>query len=364
MSGPSPRRGVLQTAQYVQGASTASGPGIPIKLSSNESPLGPSPRAIAAYQGCAQELFRYPDGAQTALRSAIAETFDLEAERVVCGNGSDQLIELAIRAYAGPGDRVIVTQHSFAMARTHALVQGTDLTIAAEPNYRVDVDTVLAAVDASTRLVILASPNNPCGTYLPRRELTRLHAGLREDILLLVDAAYADYVVAADYDCGFELARRHGNVLVTRTFSKLYGLAALRIGWAYGAPDLVATLNRIRTPFNCNAAAMAAATAGLRDRAHTARVREHNLLWLERMTQRCQAMGLSVVPSVANFILVNFPEGALCATHAYRYLLSRGVIPRPIGTDQLDNCLRITIGLDHENEAALAALGEFMGQRA
>jgi histidinol-phosphate aminotransferase len=363
MSAPREKPTLDQVSDYVPGQRSIAGIATPIKLSANESPLGPSPRAIEAYHEAAHELFRYPDGAQTELRAALAEVHGLEAERVVCGNGSDELIQLLIRAYLVPGDGVVLSQHSFIMARIHALSQGAEVTTAPEPDFRISVDEILARVTASTRLVVLASPTNPCGTYLPRAELARLHAALPDNVLLLVDAAYADYVTVSDYDCGLELASTSANVFVTRTFSKLYGLAALRIGWGYGAERIVANINRIRTPFNTNAPALAAATAAVRDRDYAARIRDHNQHWLDRVSSGLRALGLTVIPSVANFVLVRFPAAPLDAAAAHRHLLQRGIIPRPLGNDGPENCLRITIGLDHENEAVLAALAAFVKQQ-
>ena len=360
MTSPRERPGLSELPGYVQGASVVPGVAEPIKLSSNESPLGPSARAIAAYHAAAAELYRYPDGSQSALRGALAEVHGLERERLVCGNGSDELIQLLIRAYVVPGDGVVLSQHSFIMARTHAVAQGAVVTTAPEPNFLINVDEIRARVTPRTRLVVIASPSNPCGTYLPRAELQRLHASLREDVLLLIDAAYADYVIAPDYDCGLDIARSAANVLVTRTFSKLYGLAGLRIGWAYGSERIITNINRIRTPFNTNGPALAAAAAAVRDQEHTARVRAHNLEWLRRVSEGLRELGLAVVPSVANFVLVRFGATPLDAAAAYTFLLDRGIIPRPLGDDGPENCLRITIGLAHENEALLAALREFM----
>lgn len=360
MSAPREKSGIAGLRPYVAGQRAIPGVVLPIKLSSNESPLGPSPRALEAYHAAAAELFRYPDGAQTELRAAIAEAHGLEFERIVCGNGSDELIQLLIRAYLAPGDGVVISQHSFIMARIHAVAQGAEVVTAPEPGFHVNVDELLARVTPRTRLVVLASPNNPCGTYLPRAQLERLHAALSPDVLLLLDNAYADYVTAADYGCGLELARRADNVFATRTFSKLYGLAGLRIGWGYGAAPMIASINRIRTPFNTNAPALAAATAAVRDREYARHVRDHNSEWLRRMTTGLVALGLEVVPSVANFLLVRFPAAPRDAVAAHRYLLEQGIIPRPLGTDGPDNCLRITIGLAQENEAVLAALAAFM----
>lgn len=364
MNAPCPRPAILRVAPYQQGKSDLEGFVQPIKLSSNESHLGPSPKAIEAYRALSDKLFRYPEGGQRELRMAISEAFSLNADKIVCGNGSDELIQLLIRAYVEPGDEVITSEFSFAMCTTHALAQGANVVVAPEqPALRVDVDAILARVTSRTRLVTIATPNNPCGTYLPGPELLRLHAGLPSNVLLLVDGAYGDYVTADDYDHGFGLVDRNDNVVVTRTFSKLYGLAGLRIGWLYGPPTVIDSIQRIRTPFNANAAALAAATAAVRDVDHANKVREHNRLWLDRMSHGLTELGLKVVPSSANFVLVLFPGKKHDALGAQRYLGSRGIIPRPVGAGGPENALRITIGLEHENLAVLAALREFMATR-
>lgn len=360
MSKPEPRTAVLKTAPYVPGERMLSGIAEPIKLSSNESPLGPSPRAIAAYHALEPEMFRYPDASQHALRAALADTYGVESDRIVCGNGSDEVLALLIRAYTGPGDEVVLSQYSFGMCWTHAHVHGTHVVVAPEPDCRVSVDEILARVTTRTRLVVLASPNNPCGTYLPREQLQRLHAALPGNVMLVVDAAYGDYVVADDYDSGLGLARASANLFVTHTFSKMYGLAGLRVGWGYGPREVIDTLNRIRTPFNVNAAALAAATAAVLDREHTAKVRGHNNRWLARMMDECRALGLDVVTSVTNFILIRFPEGKHSAARAAEHLRASGIIPRPVNAGGPDRSLRITIGLDSDNEAVIAALRRFM----
>lgn len=360
MSTVRPRPGVLRTAPYIPGSRSIQGHDRPIKLSSNESPLGPSPRAIAAYHALGPELFRYPDGAHEALRSAIAEVHGLEQDRIVCGNGSDELLSLLIRAFTGPGEEIILSQYSFAMCWTHAHLHGTDIVVAPEPQLRVSVEEILQRVTARTRMVIIANPNNPCGTYLPQHGLQQLHAQLPADCLLVIDAAYGDFVVAPDYDSGLQLARAKANVFVTRTFSKLYGLAGLRVGWGYGATEVAATLDRVRTPFNVNAAALAAATAAVRDREHAARVREHTHAWRERLSRGCRDLGLEVVPSATNFVLIFFPPGTHGAERASEHLRRRGILVRPLGTNGPKSSLRITIGLDAENEAVLAALRDFM----
>ncbi len=357
---PLPRSGIARIAPYKQGKSSVEGGANPVKLSSNESPLGPSPKALDAYRRAGEQLYRYADGGQTELREAIAKTFDLDAQRIVCGNGSDEVLQMVIRAYTGPEDEVIISQYAFAMCETHALAQGAKIIIAPEPDCRINVDNILERVTGKTRLITLATPNNPCGTFLPHDELTRLHDNLPSDIILLVDAAYADYVEDRDYDSGLALASTADNVVMTRTFSKLYGLASLRVGWGYGPSEIINVLHTIRTPFNVNGPAMAAAAAAVADRPYTAMVRTHNNRWLRIMTEQLSSMGLEVIPSVTNFILIRFPDEKFSAKKSWEFLLERGIIPRPVNAGGPDNCLRVSIGLDHENEAFLDALRLFM----
>jgi len=357
---PRPKPGVLRTSPYVPGARDIEGSSRVVKLSANESPLGPGARALAAYYALAPVLFRYPDASQSGLRRAIGDVYGVEPERVVCGNGSDEVLSLLIRAYSGAGDEVIVSQYAFAMCFTHVHTQGAELVVSPEPEYRISVEQILARVTARTRLVIVANPNNPCGTYLPALELARLHSSLPPDVLLIVDAAYSEYVTAPDYDSGIALARGAENLVVTHTFSKLYGLAGLRIGWGYGPPQVMEVLNRIRTPFNANAAALAVAEAALSDREHSARVRDHTQRWRTRMIEEFNGLGLTVLPSVTNFILIMLSSGPKNAAAAEAHLHSKGIIPRPLGAGGPRNALRITIGLESDNLAVIAALREFM----
>jgi histidinol-phosphate aminotransferase len=351
---------VSALAPYVQGKSALAGIADPIKLSSNESALGPSPAAIEAFHAVAADLHRYPDGAQTALREAIAEVHGIEPERIVCGNGSEELLSLLIRAYVGPGDELLLSENHFSMFAIHGRTQGATIVIAPERDYQMDVDALLAKVTARTRAVFIANPNNPTGTYLAESGVRRLHAGLPAEVLLVLDGAYAEYVTAADYEAGAGLVRQFDNVVATRSFSKAYGLAGLRIGWCYAPAHVVDVIQRIRTPFNTNRAALAAAAAAVRDQALIARVREHNARWLERMTTELGALGFAVVPSVTNFYLLDFSRSpGLTAQDAAAHLERRGIIPRKVTAGQQENVLRITVGLDHENEAALAALREY-----
>lgn len=359
---PPPNRELLGLAPYRQGKAEIVGNPEPLKLSANESHHGPSPRAIAAYHDLAARLFRYPDGAQSELREAIAATFQLPAGQIVCGNGSDELQLLLIRAYARPGDDIVFSRYSFAMAMVHAVAQGARVVIADEPELRPDTDCLLAAVTPQTRIVMLASPNNPVGQYLPRAELARLHRALPPEVLLVVDSAYADYVTADDFDAGAEVVAAGGNAVMTRTFSKLYGLAGLRIGWAYAPPNVIETVQRIRTPFNASSASMAAAAAAVRDVEYSRRVRDYNQKELERIAQAVGAgpPGMEFIRSHANFYLLRFTDGRHDAAQAAAHLERNGIIPRPVAAGGPDNCLRLTVGLAEENARVLRALAGYM----
>src|SRR6266511_3956713 len=304
---PQPRPGVLAIDPYVPGKSTAPGLARVIKLSSNETPLGPSPKAIAAYHAVGEHLEDYPDGDSTALREAIGRAFGLDPSRIVCGAGSDDLLNLIADAYLHDGDEAIHTTHSFLVYPIATFGSGATPIVAAEKNYTADVDAILAAVSPRTKAVFLANPNNPTGTYVPFDEVKRLHRGLPPQVLLVLDAAYAEYVQRNDYESGIELVATSENVVMCRTFSKIHGLAALRLGWMYGPAHVVDAVNRIRGPFNVNAAAIAAGVAAIGDTEHVERSRAHNDRWLAWLTEEIGKLGLTVTPSVANFVLIHFP---------------------------------------------------------
>src|SRR5919106_5661037 len=271
-------------------------------------PLRPRPGilVIEALQAAAHFAHRYPDGGARALREAIGARFDLDPERIVAGNGSDELIQLLMRAYAGPGDEVLYSAHGFLMYRLCALAIGATPVAAPGPDLKTDVDAMLACVTSRTRAVFIANPNNPTGSYLTQDELARLHAGLPEDVLLVVDAAYAEYIEGDDYTSGQELVERAGNVVMTRTFSKLFGLAALRLGWLYAPADVIDVLHRVRGPFNVSALAQTAGVAALEDLEHQERERANNDCWRPWLAEQLAALGLRVHPSVTNFVLVGF----------------------------------------------------------
>jgi histidinol-phosphate aminotransferase len=357
---PIPRPGILDISPYVGGEAKIAGVARVIRLASNESALGPSPRAIAAYQAAAGEMFRYPDGHSTALREALGRHHGLDPARIVCGAGSDELIGLLIRAYAGPGDEVLYSRHGFLMYPIGALAVGAKPVAAPETNLTFDVDAVLARVTPKTRLVFIANPNNPTGTYLSRDALRRLHAGLPPAVVLVIDAAYAEFVQRNDYEPGIELVDAAENVVMTRTFSKIYALAGLRLGWAYCPPRIADVLNRIRGPFNVASAAQEAGIAALDDVAALDRARAHNDIWRPWLERELGGLGLALSPSVANFVLVHFPAGPRDAAAAFKFLQSRAILTRRVAGYHLPEHLRITIGTEDEMRTVAAAVADFM----
>lgn len=358
---PIARSGILDIAAYVPGESKVPGGLTPAKLSSNETPLGPSPAAIEAFKAAAGELERYPDGQATRLREAIARRYGLDMARIVCGSGSDELLGLLARGYLGPGDEAIYTAHGFLVYRIAILTNGATPVVVPERDLKTDVDAILAAVTPKTRMVFLANPNNPTGTYIPIEEVRRLRAGLRGDIVLVLDAAYSEYVSRNDYEAGIELVATTPNTVMTRTFSKIYGLAALRIGWAYCPPEIADVLNRIRGPFNLSSPAIAAGAVAIEDVAHMERAKHHNDVWLPWVEGELRKLGLTVTPSVANFVLMHFPEGSdKTAAGADEFLKSQGVIVRKVGAYGFPNALRMTIGSESDNKRAVDALARYM----
>src|SRR5215468_11305126 len=361
---PQPRPGVLDINPYVPGKSAAPGVARVFKLSSNETPLGPSPKALAAYRAVADHLQDYPDGASTVLREAIGRAFGLDPNRIVCGAGSDDLLNLLADAYLRDGDEAIYTTHGFLVYPIATLGSGAKPIAAAEKNFTADVDAMLAAVSERTRIVFLANPNNPTGTYVPFDEIKRLHRALPPHVMLVLDAAYAEYVRRNDYEAGIELVATSDNVVMCRTFSKIHGLAALRLGWLYGPAHVVDAINRIRGPFNVNAPAMAAGIAAIEDSAHVERSRAHNTRWLAWLLVEIRKLGLEVTPSVANFVLIHFPERqGLTAEDADAFLTRRGLILRRVKAYKLPNALRMTVGSEEANRLVVAALAEFMGRK-
>ncbi|WP_425069307.1 histidinol-phosphate transaminase [Reyranella sp.] len=362
MSALTPRPGIMKIAPYVPGKDSIDGKETIAKLSSNEGALGPSPKAMAAYAKAAADLHRYPDGDTANLRKALGRHYGLDPARIVCGAGSDEILNLLVRAYCGPGDELLYSQYGFLMYAINALGVGATPVAAPARDYGSDIDALLAAVTPKTRIVCLANPNNPTGTYVTKDDVRRLHAGLPKNVLLIIDAAYAEYVSKNDYDSGLELVDQAENVVMTRTFSKIYGLGGLRLGWMYGPAGIVDVMSRLRQPFNVNAAAQIAGIAALDDIAHTDASRTNNDIWLPWLSTELTKLGLEPVPSVGNFLLVGFgsKERAVAAND---WLMNDGLIPRLVAGYGLPAHLRITVGTEAEVKAVQASLARFVAAK-
>jgi histidinol-phosphate aminotransferase len=358
---PEPKSGVLDIARYIPGADKANGDVKTYKLSSNETPLGPSPSVKEAMAHVLEELEIYPEGTSHALRKSIANAYALNPDNIMCGNGSDELLGLLCQTYLSNGDEAIYSEHGFLVYKIQIMASGATPVVVPEVDLRVDVDAILSAVTSKTKMVFIANPNNPTGTYLPIEELRRLHAGLPKDTILVLDAAYAEYVRKNDYEAGIELVSANENVVMTRTFSKIYGLAGLRVGWIYAPLAVIDAMDRIRGPFNVNAVAIAAGVAAVSDKAHMEKAVEHNSIWLEKVTVALEDLGLKVTPSVGNFVLIHFlGDEAKNAAAADAFLLNHGFVLRRVSGYGLPNALRMTIGSEEANLGVIATLTKFM----
>ncbi|NNC72022.1 MAG: histidinol-phosphate transaminase [Sphingomonadaceae bacterium] len=362
MTGPKPKVWIDAITPYSPGKSKGGGMAAPVKLSSNENPLGTSEAAQEALAGARGRLSRYPDPTSGALREAIGALHGLDPARLICGTGSDEILHLAAGAYAGVGDEILYVRYGFTVYPLAARRVGATPVEAPDADYATDIDALAEAITPKTRVIFIANPNNPTGTYASRDEIARLHAAVPPDCLLVIDQAYAEYLEPQDDDGTMALAADADNILVTRTFSKIYGLAAERIGWAFGPPPVIEALNRIRAPFNVTTAGQAAAMAALQDTDFVENSREHNARWRDWLENRIAALGnagLRSIPSKANFLLVLF-EGPLSAEAAFEGLLGRGYITRWLPGQGLAHGLRITIGTEEETRGLAAALEELL----
>ena len=360
---PRPHAGILAADPYVPGRSKAPGIAGPIyKLSANETPLGASPRAVEAFRAAVDRLPAYPDGSALPLREAIGRAHGLDPARILCGAGSDELLYMLANIYCESGEEGIYPAHGFLLYRTAILAAEGTPVVVAERDFTVDVDALLAAVTPRTRIVYLANPANPTGTYIGRAAVTRLADGLPPDVLLVLDAAYAEYATAADYESGFALAHDRENVVVTRTFSKIYGLASLRLGWCYAPAAVIDAMNRVRSPFSVNDPAMRAGIAAVEDVAHVAAAVAHNTHWRDVLTREIRALGVPVTPSQANFMLLHFRDTAE-AKAADGFLTARGLILRYVAAYGLPACLRLSVGSDVANRKLIEAVAEFARER-
>ncbi|WP_454616707.1 histidinol-phosphate transaminase [Bradyrhizobium cenepequi] len=365
MSRPVPNPGILDIAPYTPGKSPVAEPGRKVfKLSANETPFGPSPKAIEAYKQAAEHLEDYPEGTSKVLREAIGRAYGLDPNRIICGAGSDEILNLLAHTYLCEGTEAISTTHGFLVYPIATMANGAKNVVVPETDYTANVDAILEAVTPRTKLVWLANPNNPTGTYLPFDEVKRLRAGLPSHVLLVIDAAYSDYVSRNDYGLGLELCATTENTVMTHTFSKIHGLAALRVGWMFGPAHIVDAVNRIRGPFNVSSPAMLAAVAAIEDTAHVEMSRVHNEKWRSWVTDEIRKLGLKVTPSVANFVLIHFPtEKGKTSAEADAFLTKRGLVLRAVNNYGLPHALRMTIGTEEANRLVVEGLRDFMDQK-
>ena len=359
---PSAKPGPLRIAPYVGGKSSVGGVNRVVKLSSNENPHGASPKAIEAFRAAGDTLALYPDGGATALREAIAKSEGLDPARIVCGAGSDEIISMLCLAYAGIGDEVMHSAHGFLMYRLSALSVGAEPVSVPERDLTADIDAMIAAANERTKLVFLANPNNPTGTMIPDREVRRLREGLPSHTLLVLDAAYAEYVDDPDYEPGARLVAEREDTVMTRTFSKIHGLATLRLGWCHAPEGVVDVLNRVRGPFNVSGPALAAGTEAIADEDFVATTREDNARQRARVSEALARLGFPALPSHGNFVLAEFgTDGSRSASAADDFLQQRGILIRRMEGYGLPAHLRISIGTAEENGLLIAALEDFAG---
>jgi histidinol-phosphate aminotransferase len=365
MPRPVPNPGILDIAPYTPGKSPVPAPGRKVfKLSANETPFGPSPKAIEAYKAAADHLEDYPEGTSKVLREAIGRAFGLDPDRIICGAGSDEILNLLAHTYLAKGDEAISTAHGFLVYPIATRANGATNVVAPETDLTADVDAILHRVTPRTKLVWLANPNNPTGTYLPFDEVKRLRAGLPAHVVLVLDAAYSDYVSRNDYERGIELVSTTDNTVMTHTFSKIHGLAALRVGWMFGPAHIVDAVNRIRGPFNVSTPAMLAAAAAIEDTAHLEMSKAYTEQWRNWLNEEIGKLGLKVTPGVANFVLIHFPQTkGKTAADADAFLTRRGLVLRALGNYGLPHALRMTIGTEEANRLVAEALRDFMAAK-
>ena len=359
---PQPKPGILDIAAYQPGKSGKPDALVTrvFKMSSNEQPLGASRQALLAYQRfSAHDLSRYPDGQVKNLRQALAAKFHIPETQIICGAGSDDVLQLLAHGYLSAGDEALYSQYGFLLYPIAIAATGAKAIAVPEKHFKTDIDAIIAAVTPATKMIFIANPNNPTGTYLSRGEVERLHQGLPPRVILVLDGAYAEFALNDDYENGFDRVGQFANVVITRTFSKVYGLAGLRLGWAYCPPGIADVLNRIRGPFNVSLPAQAAGIAALADEAFLAAAIDHNAHWRLWLTDEITKLGLTVTPSAANFVLVHF----LSEEHAAKaddFLQRHGIYVRAVKAYGLPQCLRVSVSTAEANQAFILALGEFM----
>ena len=355
---PKPKN--ITVERYVGGLSKFKKIDNPIKLSANESALGASPKAIKALEQDKDKIFSYPESDSNSLRDAISKKFNIKSERIICGAGSDQIFDLTCKLFLEPGDEVVVTEFGFIMHRIYATIHGAKILFAKEKNYKASVDEILSTVNNKTKIVFIANPNNPTGTYLSKKEILDLRKKLRSNILLVVDDAYFEFINSDNFSSGLDLFKDSANVLVTRTFSKIYGLAGLRLGWGYSSKEIIDSMYQIKPPFNVNRAALAAGIEAINDNEWTKKAIDYNTLWAKKIFSILKEYNIKTNEPAVNFFLMNFDETKINSDEAFEKLAADKLIVRKMTQYKIHNSLRLTIGNKEANENFIKSMGSIL----
>ena len=351
-----PKPNKIVAEKYVTGLSKFRNKAAKVKLSANESALGPSPKAIKEYSRLSKNFKRYPDSEGISLRKTIAKKFKLDLNRIILGSGSDQILELICKAFLRKGDEVIVPKYSFLIYRLYSQMNGAKVLYSKEKNFTISVDEILKMVTKKTKIVFLANPNNPTSTYVDKKKLLFLRKKLRSNILLVVDDAYFEYVKQKDYSSGLQLFSNFKNVIVTRTFSKIYGLAGLRVGWGYGSKEIINSLNQYKPPFNINSPALSAAEAAIKDNVWLNKEIKHVKKWNDKFFKEFEKLNIETNKSFTNFLLINFDKVKKNSSIIFRLLAGAGILVRKMDNYGIKNSLRVTIGKNEENKKLILKL--------
>jgi len=340
----------FEVERYVGGLSQLKKIKNPIKLSANESALGPSPKAIEAFEKEKKKVFKYPEDDSNSLREVLSNKFKIDSKRIICGSGSDQIFDLTCRLFLNPGDEIIVTEFGFIMYKIYASLNKAKVVLAKEKNFKSSVEEIIKKVSDKTKIVFIANPNNPTGTYLSKNEMLDLRKKLRSDILLVVDDAYFEFINSGNFCSGLDLFKNSGNVLITRTFSKVYGLAGLRLGWGYSSMEIIDSMYQIKPPFNVNRAALAAGIEAINDKGWTKKAIDYNSLWAKKIFSVLKEYNIKTNEPTANFFLMNFDETKINSEEAFEKLAANKLIVRKMTQYKISNSLRLTIGNKEANE--------------
>ena len=345
-----PKSNKIVTEKYVVGLSQFKDKAAKIKLSANESALGPSPKAIKEYLKISKNFKRYPDSDGISLRKTLAKKFKLDPSKIILGSGSDQILELICKAFLKKGDEVIVPKYSFIIYRIYSKMNGAKILYSKENNFTVYVDDIVKKITKKTKIVFIANPNNPTGTYIDKKKLLLLRKKIRSNILLVIDDAYFEYVKQKNYSSGLKLFLNSRNVVVTRTFSKIYGLAGLRIGWGYGSKEIINSLNQIKPPFNINSPALSAAEAAIKDVAWLNKEVKHVNKWNNKLYKEFKKLNIDTNKSFTNFLLINFDKIKRNSNKIFKFLANEGILVRKMNSYGIKNSLRVTVGKSNENK--------------